>query len=148
MLSAVAHVAAPGEGEHFDAAARGFHAAMAQNHDTATAAANLADAARALAATLAGHVFTRAESFAVLDVVLNGAAARYTDYEGGAQAVMAADTLLNSLVAQGQVDRKGAEGVRPQINRLYAEVRDTNNWRPAEFRDAMRQLAGAVGRLK
>ena len=80
--------------------------------------------------------------------VLGGAAARYTDYEGGAQAVMAADTLLNSLVAQGQVDRKSAEGLRPQIDRLYAEVHDTNNWRPAEFRDAVRQLAGAVGRLK
>jgi hypothetical protein len=80
--------------------------------------------------------------------VLDGAAARYTDYEGGAQAVMAADTLLNSLVAQGQVSRAGAEAVRPEINKLYGEVRDTNNWHPAEFRDAVRQLAGAVGRLK
>ena len=80
--------------------------------------------------------------------MLSGAAARYTDYEGGAQAVMAADTLLNSLVAQGQVDRKAAEGLRPQINTLYAEVHDTNAWHPAEFRDAIRQLAGAVGRLK
>jgi hypothetical protein len=147
MLSAIARVAAPGEGERFDAAARSFHAAMAQSHET-TAAAGLAGAARALAGTLATHAFTRAESFAALDAVLNGAAARYTDYEGGAQAVMAADTLLNSLVAQGQVDRKSAEGVRPQINQLYAEVRDTNSWRPAEFRDAIRQLAGAVGRLK
>ena len=83
-----------------------------------------------------------------VDAVLNGAASRYTDYEGGAQAVMAADTLLNSLVAQGQVSRASAEGVRPEINKLYADVRDTNNWHPAEFRDTVRQLAGAVGRLK
>ncbi len=88
------------------------------------------------------------ETFAALDAVLDGAAARYTDYEGGAQAVMAADTLLNSLVAQGQVSRASAEGVRPEINKLYAEVRDTNNWHPAEFRDAVRQLAGAIGRLR
>jgi hypothetical protein len=148
MLSAIARVAAPAEGEHFDAVAHSFHAAMAQNHDATAAAAQLAAAARALANTLAAHTFTRTESFAALDAVLNGAAARYTDYEGGAQAVMAADTLLNSLVSQGQVDRKSAEAVRPQIDRLYADVRDTNNWRPAEFRDAIRQLAGAVGRLR
>lgn len=152
MLSAIARVAAPAEGESFDAAARSFHAAMAQNkdgtHDATGAAAQLAGAAHALAGSLAAHAFTRADSFAALEAVLSGAAARYTDYEGGAQAVMAADTLLNSLVAQGQIARAGAESVRPQINQLYAEVRDTNNWRPAEFRDAMRQLAGAVGRLK
>jgi len=148
MLSAVARVAAPAEGESFDAAAHSFHAAMAQNKDGTGAAAQLAGAARTLANTLAAHAFTRAETFAALEAVLDGAAARYTDYEGGAQAVMAADTLLNSLVAQGQIARAGAESVRPQINRLYGEVRDTNNWRPAEFRDAMRQLAGAVGRLK
>ncbi|MFO1246652.1 MAG: multiheme c-type cytochrome [Alphaproteobacteria bacterium] len=148
MLSAIAKVAAPGEGASFDAAARAFHTAMAQSRDTAGAAAQLASSARNLAAAMAAHAFNRNETFAALDAVLNGAASRYTDYEGGAQAVMAADTLLNSLVAQGQVDRKSAEGIRPQINKLYAEVRDTNDWHPAEFRDAIRQLAGAVGRLK
>ena len=116
--------------------------------DGQAAAAQLAQAARALANSLATHAFSRAETFAALDAVLNGAAARYTDYEGGAQAVMAADTLLNSLVAQGQISRASAEAVRPQINKLYDEVRDTNNWHPAEFRDAVRQLAGAVGRLR
>ncbi len=148
MLSAIAKVAAPGEGAGFDAAAKNFHTAMAQSHDTTAAASQLAGAARNLAAAMATHAFSRAETFAALDAVLSGAAARYTDYEGGAQAVMAADTLLNSLVAQGQVDRKAAEGLRPQINKLYAEVHDTNAWHPAEFRDAIRQLAGAVGRLK
>ena len=149
MLSAVARVAAPAEGERFDAAARAFHTAMAANKaDGQAAASQLAEAARALANGLAAHAFSRAETFAALDAVLDGAAARYTDYEGGAQAVMAADTLLNSLVAQGQVSRAGAEALRPDINKLYAEVRDTNNWHPAEFRDAVRQMAGAVGRLR
>jgi hypothetical protein len=149
MLSAIARVAAPAEGERFDAAAREFHAAMAQGRaDGQAASGRLAQAAHTLADSLAAHVFSRAESFAALEAVLNGAAERYTDYEGGAQAVMAADTLLNSLVAQGQISRASAEGVRPDINKLYAEVRDTNNWHPADFRDAVRELAGAVGRLK
>ncbi len=148
MLSAIAKVAAPGEGASFDAAARAFHSAMAQSRDVTAAASQLAGAARNLAAAMASHAFNRGETFAALEAVLSGAAARYTDYQGGAQAVMAADTLLNSLVAQGQVDRKAAESVRPQISKLYAEVHDTNAWHPAEFRDAIRQLAGAVGRLK
>ncbi|MBW8709001.1 MAG: hypothetical protein JF627_07025 [Alphaproteobacteria bacterium] len=148
MLSAVAHVAAPGEGASFDAAAKAFHTAMAQSHDASAAAAQLAGAARSLANAMANHAFSRAESFAALDAVLSGAASRYTDYQGGAQAVMAADTLLNSLVAQGHVNRASAESLRPQINQLYAEVRDTSAWHPAEFRDAIRQLAGAVERLK
>jgi hypothetical protein len=149
MLSAVGRVAAPGESERFDAAVRAFHTAMAASRgDGQAAAAQLAEAAHALAASLATHVFSRAETFAALEAVLDGAAGRYTDYEGGAQAVMAADTLLNSLVAQGQVSRAAAEGVRPEIDRLYAQVHDTNNWHPVEFRDAVRQLAGAVGRLR
>ncbi len=148
MLSAIAKVAAPGEGASFDAAAKNFHTAMAQSRDPAAAASQLAGAARSLANALATHAFNRAETFAALDAVLSGAASRYTDYEGGAQAVMAADTLLNSLVAQGHVSRASAEGLRPQINQLYAEVHDTNAWHPAEFRDAVRALAGAVGRLK
>ncbi|HEY0266869.1 MAG TPA: multiheme c-type cytochrome [Rhizomicrobium sp.] len=147
MLSAVARVAAPAQGASFDAAARAFHIAMAGDGAMA-AAANLAASARVLADSLAAHAFSRAETFAALDAVLNGASARYTDYVGGAQAVMAADTLLNSLVAQGQVTRADAEALRPQINRLYAETRDTNAWHPAEFRDAVRRLAGAVGRLR
>jgi hypothetical protein len=148
MLSAIAKVAAPGDGASFDAAAKNFHLAMAQGHDTTTAASQLAGAARSLANALAAHVFGRAETFAALDAVLSEAASRYTDYQGGAQAVMTADTLLNSLVAQGHVNRASAEGLRPQINKLYAAVHDTNAWHPAEFRDAIRQLAGAVGRFK
>jgi hypothetical protein len=149
MLSAIAQVAAPAEGARFDTAARAFHAAMTQSPaEGVAAAARLAQAASDLAANLAAHSFTRAESFAALDAVLDGAAARYTDYQGGAQAVMAADTLLNSLAAQGQISGAAARGLRPQLDRLYAEVRDTNTWRPAEFRAAMRQLGDAVGRLK
>lgn len=149
MLSAIARVAAPAQGARFDLAARAFHAAMLKSQsEGAAAAAGLAQAARDLAAALAAHSFTRAEAFAALDAVLDGAGPRYTDYQGGAQAVMAADTLLNALVAQGQVNGPAARALRPQLDRLYAEVRDTNNWRPAEFRAAMRQLGDAVGKLK
>jgi hypothetical protein len=149
MLSAAAHVVAPDTAARFDAAAKSFHTAMAQDPGSAkTAAAGLAGAARDLANSFASHAFTRADTFAILDNVLSGAAARYTDYTGGAQAVMAADTLLNSMVATGAVSRAGADGVRPEINRLYAAVHDSNNWHPAEFRGAIQNVAAAVRKLQ
>ena len=60
-------MAAPGEGASFDAAARAFHTAMAQSRDTTGAAAQLASAARNLAAAMAAHAFNRNETFAALD---------------------------------------------------------------------------------
>jgi len=149
MLSAAARVTAPETGARFDAAAKSFHTAMAQDPGAAkAAAAELAGAARDLANSFAAHNFTRADTFAILDAVLSGAAVRYTDYTGGSQAVMAADTLLNSLVAMGQVSRANAESVRPDLNRLYAAVHDSNNWHPAEFRGAIQNAAAAVRKLQ
>jgi hypothetical protein len=84
---------------------------------------------------------------AALQNVLVEADARYTDYAGGAQAVMAVDTLVNAMVSAGQLSRQQANGVRPQIDRLYADVRDPNAWKPAEFRAAMQELAAAMGKL-
>ena len=73
---------------------------------------------------------------------------RYTDYTGSAQAVMAADTLLNALVTSGQVDRGVAARVRPSLDRAYAQVRDPNSYRPEAFRDSLAQVAQAVRSLR
>jgi len=143
MLSAVARVAAPGLAGSFDENSHAFHAALTKDRESAVAAAvRLAESAR-----LAAHNFSRADTMAVLENVLSDSAARYTDYAGGAQAVMATDTLLNSLVTAGQVSRKDSVAIRPQIDLLYADVRDPNSWHPAEFRAAMRQLAASVRRF-
>lgn len=149
MLSALARVAAPALADRFEANARGFHAALARDRASAvTAAAQLAATARALSDAFAARAFSRADTFAVLETVLSGATARYTDYSGGAQAVMATDTLLNTLVAEGQVARRDVDAIRPDINRLYAAVRDPNAFRAAEFREAMQRVAPAVRRLR
>ena len=149
MLSALARVAAPASAARFEANAREFHAALARDRASAvTAAVALAGSARALGDAFAAHSFSRADIFAVLENVLSGAATRYTDYSGGAQAVMAADTLLNALVAEGQVERRGVDAIRPDIDRLYAALRDPNAFRPAEFREAIQRVAPAVRRLR
>ena len=80
--------------------------------------------------------------------MLVGNAAAYTDYQGGAQAVMAADTLLSALVTAGQVDRGAAQALRPDLDRAYALARDANRWDPAAFRVTLAQIAGRLRGLK
>ena len=150
MLAASAKVVAPSLAARFDADSRAFHAAMAKDRGEALrSAAKLAGTARALADVFAGRSFTRAETLSILDTVLQGQiASRYTDYAGSAQAVMAADTLLNALVNAGQVDRAGAARIRPNLDRAYAQVRDPNSYRPEAFRASLVQVAQAARSLK
>jgi Cytochrome c554 and c-prime len=150
MLSAAARVAAPTLAPRFEADTRAFHLALTRDRaDAARAATKLAGTSRALADAFSARDFTRADTFAILDAVLGDALApRYTDYTGGAQAVMAVDTLLNSLVANGQADRGRAEAVRPDIDRAYAAVRDPNSYNPAEFRRSLYRIAEAIRSLQ
>ena len=105
--------------------------------------------ARALGDAFAARAFGRADTLAILDAVLIGETAkRYTDYAGSTQAVMAADTLLTSLVAERQVDRAAAARARPALDRAYRAVHDPNTFRPTELRAALEQVARAAKALK
>jgi hypothetical protein len=149
MLAAAARVAAPDLAARFESQSRAFHAAMGGDRAGALrAAAALQASASVLAARFAGFRFTRAQTFAVIEAVLIGNAAAYTDYQGGAQAVMAVDTLLNALVAGGQVDRAAAVALRPDLDRAYALARDANRWDPPAFRAALAQVAGRMRALR
>jgi len=150
MLAAAARVAAPAEAAAFERASRAFHAAFMRDRNAAAqAATQLAGQADALATLFALKPFTRAQSFAILGDVLNGPAARrYTDYQGGAQAVMAVDSLLNALVATGQLDGRAMTTLRPRIDRAYSLVRDANQWQPEAFRQTLAQLDRAIGALQ
>jgi hypothetical protein len=150
MLSAAAQIAAPKQAAQFDADCRAFHVALAMT-DRAGAvrtAGQLARSARALSNTFAAHDFGRGETLGILDRVVSDAQGpRYTDYAGSAQAVMAIDTLLNALVASGEVDAGRARALRPEIDRAYRVVNDPNGYRPAEFRAAIAKIALAARTL-
>jgi hypothetical protein len=150
MLSAAAKVVAPSLAARLDADSRAFHAALGRDRgESVRAAAKLASTARALSDAFAARSFSRGETLAILDAVASGEAARrYTDYTGSAQAVMAADTLLNALVSSGQVDRGAAAHVRPALDRAYAQVRDPNSFRPDVFRESLAQVAQAARSLR
>jgi hypothetical protein len=150
MLSAATRAAAPGLAGRFDADSRAFHAALAQDRPSAIrAAGRLRATADQLADAFGAAAFDRAETFAIVDAVTTGAtAARYTDYEGSVQAVMATDTLLNALVNSGQVGAGSATPIRSDINQAYQAVRDPNAYRPMEFRAALARAASAIRALR
>jgi hypothetical protein len=149
MLSAAAQVAAPKLATQFEAESRAFHIALATDRTSAVrAAGQLARSARALSNAFATHEFGRGETLRILDHVVSDAqGARYTDYAGSAQAVMAIDTLLNALVSSGEVDAARARALRPEIDRAYRAVNDPNGYRPAEFRAAIAKIALAARAL-
>lgn len=150
MLSAAARVVAPALAQRFDADSKAFHAAIARDRPSAVAAAGkLRASAGALSNAFSSASFDRAKTFAILDTVASEAiGARFTDYEGCVQAVMATDTLLNALVNSGQVSGGAAAGIRGDVNRAYAAVRDPNNFRPQEFRRALGSAVRTIRTLR
>jgi hypothetical protein len=149
MLASAVAVVAPDMAGRLNADSRAFHAAIADSEGSAVAAAaRLRSTAQALSSRFAGAPLGRRETFAIIDAVATNAAARYTDYEGSAQAVMAIDTLLSSLVASGDVPRTAATAIRGDINRAYQAVRDPNGYQPLAFRASLSSAARAIGALR
>lgn len=148
LLSAAARALSPQAAERFMADSRAFHAAMAGDRAGAVAAARtLAGSTRNLSNLLGARGFGRGDTLSILRSVLSDAITpRYTDYSGGVQAVMAVDTLLSSLVAQGALSSGAAAAMRPDIEAAYRAVREPNAYRPDEFRQAMRRIDAALDR--
>ncbi|HEY0435700.1 MAG TPA: hypothetical protein VGC92_03620, partial [Phenylobacterium sp.] len=146
MLAAAARAASPPLAAKFDADARAFHLALAKDRAAAPrAAAALAATSRQLADAFAARAFTRADTLAIFQALASGEGGRrLTDYAGAAQAVMAADTLLSALVAEGALDRAAAARVRPDLDRAYAAVHDPNSFRPEAARAALQAAADKV----
>ncbi len=150
MLSAVADVLAPARADAFRSASRNFHQAMDDGRAEAQqAAVALRSEAQALSGALAGRNFGSNDAFTIVARIgSNATSPRFTDYAGSVQAVMAIDTLLNALVTDGRVTTGAAAGIRANINRAYAAVRSPEAYRPAEFRSALGDAVGAIGRLR
>ena len=147
LLGVAARAVDPALAAKLETQARALHVALTGDRAGAQrAGAALAGTARALAARFEAAPFDRAQTAPMLRDVLSGrASTAYTDYQGGTQAVMAAETLIAALVADGQLSAPAAKAARPDIDRAYAAVRDANAWRPADFRAAMARIGGVVG---
>jgi hypothetical protein len=150
MLSAVAGALVPGQAESFRSASRDFHEAMRDNDGNPRAAAQaLASSAGALSNALSQRAYIDADAFRVIEIIAgNATEPRFTDYSGSVQAVMAIDTLLNSLVNDGRITAGAAAGIRANINQAYSAVEEPNDYKPAAFRTALSAATGAIGRLQ
>ena len=150
MLSAVAQVLAPGQAASFNSAARNFHGAMGNGRaQTLAAATRLSAAASGLSRALAAGSYNSDSAFTVIAAISGRAISpRFTDYTGSTQAVMAVDTLLNALVRQGRITVGAAAGIRANINRAYAAVKDPNGYDPAGFRSALGEAARSIEALR
>lgn len=148
LLAAAARVASPDLAARFSADSRAFHAALATDRASAVAAAGvLLGTTRTLAAAMGGRAFGRADTLDILRTVLSDALTpRYTDYSGGVQAVMAVDTLLSAMVANGDLSVGVVARMRPDIEAAYAAVREPNAYHPDQFRAAMRRIEAALER--
>ena len=109
----------------------------------------MAASAGALANGFAGARTSGDMAFAIVSEIAGGAISpRFTDYEGSVQAVMAVDTLLNSMVKSGRVTVGAAAGIRADVNRAYAAVKEPNSYQPAAFRSALGSAARSIGALR
>ena len=150
MLSAAARVVARAEGQRFDASSRAFHAAMTgEPAAVRNAAARLKRDANALGNAFAARTISNDQVFQIINEITSTAISeRFTDYAGSVQAVMATDTLLSALVANGGVSANAVQGIRADINAAYQAVREPNAYRPRDFRASLGRAAAAIRRLR
>jgi Cytochrome c554 and c-prime len=150
MLAAAAKIAAPALAARFEADSRAFHSALMKDRPSAVAAAQkLATSSAALASAFQSANLDRAQTFAIIDMISSDAIGnRFTDYTGSTQAVMAIDTLVSAMVNSGQVSGGAVSGIRSDINRAYAAVRDPNEYRPADFRRALGSAVRTIRTLR
>ena len=150
MLSAAAKIVAPGLAARFDADSKAFHLALTKDRASAVVAAGkLKASAAALSEAFQSASLDRAQTFAIIDIISSdGVGNRFTDFTGSTQAVMAIDTLVSAMVNSGQVSGGAVSGIRSDINRAYAAVRDPNDYRPADFRRALGSAVRTIRTLR
>src|SRR3546814_13750256 len=73
---------------------------------------------------------------------------RFTDYAGSTQAVMGVDTLLGAMVSSGRITAGAAAGIRANVDRAYAAVKDPNAYRPADFQTSLGSAVRAIQALR
>ncbi|PZQ20742.1 MAG: hypothetical protein DI569_14455 [Sphingopyxis macrogoltabida] len=150
MLAAAARLAAPALADQLAARTDAFHKAMAADRATAVAAAaRLGETVAALKAAFAARGFSGTDAFALVDAISAKAISdRFTDYAGSQQAVMGVDTLLNSMVSSGRITVGAAAGIRGDIDRAYAAVKDPNAYKPTEFQASLDSAVRSIRALR
>ena len=150
MLAAAARLASPALADQLAARTVAFHKAMATDRASAVSAASqLSQTVAALKSSFASRGFSGTDAFAMVDAIAAKAISdRFTDYSGSQQAVMGVDTLLNAMVSSGRITIGAAAGIRGDIDRAYAAVKDPNAYKPADFQGSFGSAVRAIRALR
>ncbi len=140
----------PALAEQLGARSAAFHRAIATDRPAAVrAAADLAQTVAALKSAFAARAFSGTDAFAMVDAIAGKAVNdRFTDYAGSSQAVMGVDTLLNAMVSSGRITIGAAAGIRADIDRAYASVKDPNAYKPSDFQASFGSAVRAIQALR
>jgi hypothetical protein len=146
LLDAAARVLAPAEAGGLRLRSAAFHRAFAESRPAADRAAlALAEGAEALARRLAAADLEPAAALRIVAAVTDPQhLARVSEYQGGAQTLMAIETLVSGAVKAGLVSEARARALRPALDEAHALLKDANRWDGEAFGRSMIRLGAAA----
>ena len=144
MLRQIIRRALPSEERAYNEQVSALYKAVAgEGGDTVETARKLRAGLDRLVARLAVRDFDGADLRAILaGLIDNGLAGNYTDYAGAEQATMAIGSVLNFLAKRGELAK--IRNANAALDRLHAEVRNDECFRPEGFRAALAELGKTV----
>jgi hypothetical protein len=144
MLRQIVRQVLPAEQKEYNAQVSALYRAVAgEGGDTKDAATKLRAGLDRLVERLAERSFTGKDLRGILSgLVDDGLAGEYSDYAGAEQATMAIGSVLNFLAKRGELKQVGAANTA--LDRLHAEVRNDDAFRPERFRAALEGLNKTV----
>ncbi|HUL92108.1 MAG TPA: multiheme c-type cytochrome [Burkholderiales bacterium] len=144
MLRQIVRQVLPAEEQDYNERVSALYKGVAgEGGDTVDAASKLRAGLERLIGRLALRSFDGADLRAILaGLIDDGLAGQYTDYAGAEQATMAIGSVLNFLAKRGELGR--VREANAALDRLHAEVRDDERFRPEGFRGALADLGKTV----
>lgn len=144
MLRQIVRQALPGEEKDYNELVSALNKALAgEGGDTVATARKLRAGLERLVGRLALRTFDGKDLHGILaGLIGDGIAGEYSDYAGAEQATMAIGSVLNFLARRGELIR--VRDANAALDRLHAEVREDERFRPEGFRAALAALGRTV----
>jgi cytochrome c554/c'-like protein len=144
MLRQIVRRTLPQEQKDYDETVSALYKAVAgEGGETVEAARKLRAKLDRVVDRLAARSFSGDDLRAILaGLIDDGLAGQYADYAGAEQATMAIGSVLNFLAKRGELAR--VRDANAALDRLHAEVRSDERFRPQGFRAALAQLGKTV----
>jgi Cytochrome c554 and c-prime len=144
MLRQIIHQALPAEEKDYNQQVSALYKAVAgEGGDTVETAKKLRAALDRLVEQLAQKSFDGKDLRGILaGLVDDGVAGQYSDYAGAEQATMAIGSVLNFLAKRGEL--KSVRSANAALDRVYAQVRNDERFKPEGFRAALADLGKTV----